>query len=165
MVGVHSVPPSVFDTGYADDFALRLRVIRPDIQTVNFGCPSETTITFINGGCPYTSVGFSLHSSYSGPQLSAALAFLQEHPGQVSPITINIGGNDLRPLLSICGSDLSYYEAYAPAFLAVTRANLAHILGSIRSVAQTPKSLHSRTTILLCSSIHVTCGSRRHLTM
>jgi lysophospholipase L1-like esterase len=130
-----SVPPSVFNTGYVDDFSLRLRGIRPHIQTINFGCPGEATITFINGGCPYTSVGFSLHNSYSGSQLSAALAFLQEHPGRVSPITINVGVNDLRPLLSICGSDLSCYEANAPAILAVTRANLDHILGSIRSVA------------------------------
>ena len=130
-----SVPPSVFATGYVDDFALRLGVIRPDIQTVNFGCPGETTITFINGGCPYTSVGFSLHNSYSGPQLSAALAFLHEHPGQVSPITINIGGNDLRPLQSICGLDLSCYDAHVPAILAATRANLDQILGAIRSAA------------------------------
>ena len=130
-----SVPPSVFNTGYVDDFSLQLRVIRPDIQTINFGCPGEATITFINGGCPYTSVGFSLHNSYSGSQLSAALAFLQEHPGQVSPITINVGVNDLRPLQSICGSDLSCYEAHAPAVLAGVRANLNQILAAIRGVA------------------------------
>lgn len=128
-------PPSAFNTGYVDDLAVMLRGIRPDIQTVNFGCPSETSLTFINGGCPYTSRGFSLHNSYSGPQLSAALAFLQEHRGQVSPITINVGGNDLRPLLSICGSDVSCYEAHVPAILAATRANLDQILGAIRSTA------------------------------
>ena len=130
-----SEPPSVFNTGYVDDFSLQLRVIRPDIQTINFGCPGEATITFINGECPYTSVGFSLHNSYSGSQLSAALAFLQEHPGQVTPITINVGVNDLRPLQSICGADVSCYEARAPAFLAAIRANLDQILGAIRSAA------------------------------
>ena len=129
------VPPSVFNTGYVDNFGLQLRVIRPDIQTVNFGCPGETAMTFINGGCPYTSRGFSLHNSYSGPQLSAALAFLQEHPGQVSPITINVGVNDLRPLQIICGSDVSCYEARAPAVLAAISVTLDQILGSIRGVA------------------------------
>jgi lysophospholipase L1-like esterase len=130
-----SEPPSAFNTGYVDDLAVMLRGIRPDIQTVNFGCPGETSITFINGGCPYTSRGFSLHNSYSGPQLSAALAFLQEHPGQVSPITINVGGNDLSPLQSICGTDLSCYEAHVPPILAATRANLDQILGAIRNAA------------------------------
>jgi lysophospholipase L1-like esterase len=128
-------PPSAFATGYTDVLALQLRIIRPDIQTVNLGCPGETTITFINGGCTYTSRGFSLHHSYSGPQLSTALAFLQQHPGQVSPITINIGVNDLVPLQSTCGSDVSCYEGNAPAILAATRVNLDQILGSIRSVA------------------------------
>lgn len=128
-------PPSAFNTGYVDDLAVMLRGIRPDIQTVNFGCPGETSLTFINGGCSYTSRGFSLHNSYSGPQLSAALAFLQEHPGQVSPITINVGGNDFGPLQSICGSDLSCYEVHGPAILAATRANLDQILGAIRNTA------------------------------
>lgn len=130
-----SVPPSAFNTGYVDDLAVMLRDIRPDIQTVNFGCPGETSLTFINGGCNYTSRGFSLHNSYTGPQLSAAIAFLQEHPGQVSPITINVGVNDARPLISICGTDLPCYEANAPAILAATRANLDQILGAIRSAA------------------------------
>lgn len=130
-----SVPPSVFNTGYVDNFGLQLRGIRPDIQIVNFGCPGETTITFIIGGCQYISRGYSLHNSHSGPQLSAALALLQEHPGQVSPITINAGVNDLRPLQIICGSDVSCYEAHAPAVLAAIRVNLDHILGSIRGVA------------------------------
>ena len=131
-----SEPPAAFNTGYVDDLAVMLRGIRPDIQTVNFGCPGETSLTFINGGCPYTSVGFSLHNSYSGSQLSAALAFLQEHPGRVSPITINVGVNDLRPLQSICGTDLSCYEAHVPAILAATRANLDQVLGAIRNAAR-----------------------------
>jgi lysophospholipase L1-like esterase len=128
-------PPSAFNTGYVDDLAVMLRGIRLAIQTVNFGCPGETSLTFMNGGCNYTSRGFSLHNGYSGPQLSAALAFLQEHPGQVSPITINIGGNDFNRLQSICGSDLSCYEVHGPAILAATRANLDQILGAIRNTA------------------------------
>lgn len=128
-------PPSAFNTGYVDDLAVMLRGIRPDIQTVNFGCPGETSLTFINGGCSYTSRGFALHDSYSGSQLAAAISFLQEHHGLVSPITINLGVNDLRPLQSICGTDLSCYKAYAPAILAATRANLDWILGAIRSAA------------------------------
>jgi lysophospholipase L1-like esterase len=144
-----------------DDFALRLRVIRPDIQTINLGCPGESTITFINGGCSYTNMGFSLHNSYSGSQLSAALAFLQEHPGQVSPITINLGVNDLSPLQIICGSDVSCYEAHAPAFLAAIRANLDQILGAIRSAAPDAEIITFRHyDILGCSSIHGSGGSR-----
>ena len=84
-----SVPASIFSTGYVDALAGMLQEIRPGITTVNYGCTGETSLTFIQGGCPYTAAGFPLHDPYDGSQLSAALAFLHAHRGQVSPITIN----------------------------------------------------------------------------
>ncbi|HEX8727235.1 MAG TPA: SGNH/GDSL hydrolase family protein [Ktedonobacterales bacterium] len=60
----------------------------------NYGCNGETSATFVNGGCPYA---FLLHNSYSGSQLNAALSFLKAHPGAVSPVSLDIGANDLLP--------------------------------------------------------------------
>ena len=99
------VPPELFVHGYVDDFSQMLRPIRPDIQTVNYGCPGETSASFIHGGCPYTTQGFTLHDSYSGSQLDAAITFLRSHSGQVSPITLNLGTNDLNALQAQCGND------------------------------------------------------------
>src|SRR5207237_10267541 len=45
------LPPSGFNTGYVDVFAARLRAIAPKIRVVNYGCPGESTKTFIHGGC------------------------------------------------------------------------------------------------------------------
>src|SRR2546428_3670081 len=46
--------PSAFVPGYVDDFAGMLQGIDPAIETVNLGCPDETTSSFMAGGCPYT---------------------------------------------------------------------------------------------------------------
>lgn len=128
-------PASAFSTGYADVFAGMLQEIRPDITTVNYGCTSETTVTFIQGGCPYTAAGFPLHDPYNGSQLSAALAFLQAHRGKVSPITINIGVNDLIGLRTLCGNNVLCYFANGPAVLDEIATNLHYILSRLRAAA------------------------------
>ena len=129
------VPASLFSTGYVDAFAGMLREIRPGITTVNYGCPVETTVTFIQGGCTYTASGFPLHDPYAGSQLSAALAFLDAHRGQVSPITVNIGINDLIALRTLCGSDVSCYFANGPAVLDGIEMRLHFILSQLRAAA------------------------------
>ena len=58
------------------------------VDKLNLGCPGESSITMINGGCP------------SGPplpytQLFAALAYLNANAGQVSLVTLDIGANDM----------------------------------------------------------------------
>ena len=60
----------------------------------NYGCNGETSATFVNGGCPYS---YLLHNYYFGSQLNAALSFLKAHPGAVSPVSLDIGANDLLP--------------------------------------------------------------------
>ena len=45
----NAAPPSAFDNGYVDLFAARLRKLSPKIQVVNYGCPGESTVTFIRG--------------------------------------------------------------------------------------------------------------------
>jgi len=129
------VPASIFSTGYVDVLAGMLQEIRPRITTVNYGCPVETTVTFIQGGCTYTAVGFPLHDPYDGSQLSAALAFLHAHRGRVSPITINLGTNDLNGLRTLCGDDEACYFANGPVVLNEIATNLQYILSQVRAAA------------------------------
>lgn len=130
-----SEPASLFSTGYADVFAGMLREIRPELTTVNYGCTGETSSTFIQGGCLYTAAGFPLHDSYDGSQLSAALEFLHAHRGRVSPITINLGTNDLNALTALCGDDVACYYANGPAVLDHIATNLNYILSELRAAA------------------------------
>jgi lysophospholipase L1-like esterase len=129
------VPASIFSTGYVDVLAGMLREIRPGITMRKYGCPVETTVTFIQGGCTYTAVGFPLHDPYDGSQLSAALSFLHTHRGRVSPITVNIGTNDLNGLIALCGDDESCYFTNGPEVLDEIATNLRYILSQIRAAA------------------------------
>src|SRR5207253_10673775 len=99
----------------------------PPMATVNLGCPGETTSPFMAGGCPYTALGFRLHRAYGGAQLDAAISFLKSHPGQVSPITIDLGANDANP----CGADQTCFAGA----IATVRQNMGVILSSLRAAA------------------------------
>lgn len=60
----------------------------------NLACVGESSVTMIRGGCPYA----ILHKYiYTGSQLQAAVNFLHKHAGRVSPVTLDIGINDLLP--------------------------------------------------------------------
>ncbi len=85
-------PDFDFFQGYVDSFYSDLR--RHGVEHLaNLGCFAETSSTFINGSCP---VWFLKKSWYSGSQLKNALNFLHNHSGQVSPVTLDIGANDLQ---------------------------------------------------------------------
>lgn len=60
----------------------------------NYGCNGETSATFVNGGCPYA---YALHNYYLGSQLNAAVNYLTYYSGKVSPVSLDIGANDLLP--------------------------------------------------------------------
>ncbi len=108
--------PAAYNTGYVDDFAKDLRAIDPKIQTVNLGCPGETTDSLLGlKPCIYHPP-FALHSNYSGSQLDAALAVLRAHRGRVSPVTIDIGANDL-----LRGGSLAHVQANLSTILAKLR--------------------------------------------
>jgi lysophospholipase L1-like esterase len=88
--------------GYVDDIfqALQSHGTR---SLQNLGCPGETTTSMISGSCAFS------HVSYSGSQLNAAVSFLTQHAGQVSPVTIDIGGNDTIGVL--CSSSTQFASA------------------------------------------------------
>jgi lysophospholipase L1-like esterase len=110
--------PAAFNTGYVDLFARDLRVIKPNIRTVNLSCPGETTDSLLGlAPCIYHPP-FALHTDYSGSQMDAALAVLRTNPGQVSPITIDIGANDRL----LRGQSFAHIEANFSTILARLRA-------------------------------------------
>jgi lysophospholipase L1-like esterase len=86
-------PDLNFTAGYVDDvFADLQKAGVTDV--VNYGCAGETTTSMIQGNC----LGHLIHhNGYTGPQLTAAVKFLHAHPSRVSPITLEIGANDLLP--------------------------------------------------------------------
>ena len=62
----------------------RVKKLIPNITTVNYGCPGETTASFIQGPCPWTARGHDLHNVFADSQLDGAVAFLRAHPGEES---------------------------------------------------------------------------------
>jgi lysophospholipase L1-like esterase len=130
-----SAPPSGFHTGYVDVFAARLRALAPKIQVVNYGCPGESTKTFIAGGCPWLADGRRLHDTFRGAQLAAALSFLRAHRGQVSPITLTLGGNDIEALAEACKGSFACIRGRAPRAFAQFASRLTVILRRLQAAA------------------------------
>jgi len=129
-------PPAKFDTGYVDVFAAALRRASPKLRVVNYSCPGESTVTFVRGGCPWLAEGRKLHNPFRGSQLDAAVAFLKAHPGQVSPITITLWGNDVIPPFDSCGKQLvACVQARAKKVIAAFEARLRPLLHRLRDAA------------------------------
>jgi lysophospholipase L1-like esterase len=134
--------PAAYNTGYVDDFGRLLRLLHPGLQIVNDGCPGETTESFILGPCQYQ-LGpppFPLHHPYVGgpsaSQLSDALAYLAANPGQVSPITLDIGANDaLGVIRTVCNLEPVCIAGHAPTLFAHIAGNLSVILAQLRAAA------------------------------
>jgi lysophospholipase L1-like esterase len=86
-------------------------------------CPGETSVTFLNGKCPGAILRKYL---YLGSQLNAAVHYLQQHAGQVSPVTLDIGANDVLPDIttSTCSVNVSKFNAD----LATVDANLTQTI-------------------------------------
>lgn len=72
---------------YTDQLYLRLKAHDPGLRHAQFGCSGETSTTLIKGGiCAYPG---------AASQLAAAVAFLRQHRGQVTTVTLDIGANDV----------------------------------------------------------------------
>jgi lysophospholipase L1-like esterase len=129
------LPPSGFRTGYVDVFAARLRKLAPGLEVVNYGCPGETTRTFVSGGCPWLALQQRLHDPFEGGQQGAALAFLRAHRRQVSPITLTLGANDLNEAADACHGNFACIKRRAPTAIAQFEARFGRILAQLRAAA------------------------------
>jgi lysophospholipase L1-like esterase len=137
MLAAGTYTPDAFNTGYTDDLAATIRSrLRPDLQVVNYSCPATSTGDMLSpDGCFFQGIGLALHDEFTGSQLHAATAFLRAHPGQVSPITVSVGGADMAPAIEDCNA--------APACVArsgvlrTVERNLSVVLGRLREAAPT----------------------------
>jgi lysophospholipase L1-like esterase len=102
-------PDLNFASGYSDDFYQHLQS-HGTREMANLACPGETSTTMINGGCPYA---FLQKYAYTGSQLQAALDYLAQHRGQVSPVTFDIGAGDLLSAFDVhtCSLDITTFNA------------------------------------------------------
>jgi lysophospholipase L1-like esterase len=139
--------PTHFDEGYVDDFAATLKVSNPSLTYINDGCPGETTTAFlagsgIQGFCsnfpgnkPFPDT--FLHHEYRGSQVGDALSILKANPN-VSPITLDIGSNDLLKFLQeTCGfpKENKCTEAQFVSEFQTIAGNLANILNQLHGAA------------------------------
>lgn len=102
-------PDLDFNHGYVQDFFENLQTQGTTSQA-NLGCPYETSATLVNGHCK----GALLRKfPYVGAQLDAAVTYLKLQHGQVSPVTLDIGANDVIPAINknTCAVNASEFEA------------------------------------------------------
>lgn len=146
------VEASNFDDGYVDDFGATLKLLNPNLQIINDGCPGETTETMIKGSGPYgpefcaggpTGSPFPktfLHHAYPGTQLEDALAIAEE-PG-VGTITLDIGANDILQFLGhTCGFPATFTcsQEQIEAEIGHVAGNVGFILAQLRAAAPSAK--------------------------
>lgn len=103
-------------TSFVDLLEQRLQPVRPGHAAVNYSCPGATTAAVV-GPAASACQGDAQYDPHSGSQLAAALAFLAAHPGEVSPIVVTAGGNDL-----LAGADLDAMQARVGQIAAALRA-------------------------------------------
>ncbi len=110
-------PNGDFTHGYVNDL---FQIIQSEgVQDfTNYGCPGESSSTFIHGGCPAPGAPPPPYT-----QLGAALAFLQANAGKVSPITLDIGANDVLADTTITPSGCTVNRTKFDADLATLNTN------------------------------------------
>jgi lysophospholipase L1-like esterase len=128
------LPPSAF-VGYTDIVAARLRQLNPRTTLVNYSCPGESTMSYAKP-CVWKASGHDLHDDYPSAQRDAALGFLRQHRGQVSPITVSLNGNDINAYLASCPpGDLACLQAGAAEATAAYGRRLLALLRELRAAA------------------------------
>jgi lysophospholipase L1-like esterase len=109
-------PNGDFTHGYVNDLFNDLQQNgTKDVK--DLGCPGESSITFINGSCPFAPAG-------TPAQLAAAVVFLKANPGKVSPVTLDIGSNDVLRDTTITSSGCTINQTQFDADLAKLDTNL-----------------------------------------
>jgi lysophospholipase L1-like esterase len=126
--------------GYVCLFFRYLRQQQPDLSLLNLSHPLEDSCEVLNGYGPGSPCTRALDAPIPAP-LPQAIAFLQAHPGQVNPITVNIGGNDLLPLLPNAAVDPLGTAAQLPKVFSTFSKNLDSLLAQLRAAAGASTSI------------------------
>lgn len=111
---------------------------------VNYACAGESTTTFVQGQCI---ARVAKHIEYIGPQLDAATAFIAQHRGAVSPVTLDLGSNDVLPDFDLATCSVS---PTSTADLATLDANLTQsILPRLRQAISAAGGPATNSLLLL----------------
>ena len=125
-VGFGYQPDLNWADGYTTDWANQMQAHYSGLTYDNLACNGETSVTFLNGGCPYW---YARKYFYTGSQMSAALSYLSSHSGQVSPVSLDMGANDLLP----CYSGGAINTTCGNNALNTVRTNLPIIVSRIKN--------------------------------
>lgn len=113
--------------GYADQLFRAMKLLNPSLQHIRIGCGGEMASTMIAGGvCEYP----------NGSQLAEAVKFIQDHPGSVKFLTINIGANDIAFSGCLELSDPAEQGACFQTTFQKLGGDLAHIFQSLAQASQ-----------------------------
>jgi hypothetical protein len=112
-----------------------LKQVAPGLQLQNMGVPEMDSCILVSGfgagsPCKTRPPGGDVASPLAG-----AVLFLSQHPGQVGPIMVNVGGADLVPLLPAAVSDPAGTAAKLPALFRAIQTNLDVALSALRAAA------------------------------
>jgi lysophospholipase L1-like esterase len=91
-------PNEDYNDGYAQDFYGYLQSQGMTEPPTYYGCTGATTTEMVSTpGCSgLVHDSYPSHNGIQDTQLQAAVAFIQQYPGEVSPVTLDIGGDDLN---------------------------------------------------------------------
>lgn len=122
-----------YDQGYAQQWFTLLHE-QGSRSLTDYGCPGVTSDGFITkNGCDWVPSGgtdvLHAHDFYGTPQLDAAVSFIEAHPNQVSPVSLDIGSNDLVQALLNGGI---YFDATGCHVVdSVARGAIAHVQANL----------------------------------
>jgi lysophospholipase L1-like esterase len=115
-------PDKDYQHGYADLFAQDLK--KKGVKAyANMSCVGESSFTMITGLCPYSALR---KYPYQGSQLQAATNYIKQHSGQVSPVTLSIGANDI--LMFFDPATCKFDQWRFQIVLAMLDANLKRVI-------------------------------------
>src|SRR5262249_23211241 len=108
----------------------------------NLACPGEASGGFMaeNGadnGCRENRAMYPLHVDYTGTQLRAAVAYLEQHPS-TQLVTIDLGANDMFLLDHMGAHDVTCILENFVATMTAYQFNLHFIFTQLRQVYDGP---------------------------
>jgi hypothetical protein len=111
--------------GHVDDVFNDESAVIPGLTLENLACSGDSTGRMIHGGL--------CKNHTTGTELGDAEVSLADHKGQVSFVTIDIGGDDVDG----CGFDVTTIDpACVTAAMARTSSNMPIILGGLRQAGR-----------------------------
>jgi lysophospholipase L1-like esterase len=117
--------------GYADALFARLQGTGTR-QLVNMACPGETTTSMLSGGCRLNAISKWRDARGAPSQLDTAVAYIEQHRGQVSPVTLTIGANDvIDDLGPACTEQPAAFDAHLDALGVNLDTIVSRLMGAL----------------------------------